>query len=215
MRNAWMVMAAATLLAAPLAGQKPASPAPRARPRAAAPGTSADSAKRFAGIRQRYQKELDTERGALQRTRDRMREELTAAGWRGRHRQAPGMFRGRLARFRARRGPMTMRGPMMRRGMFGGNAMGPRGRMGGPPDFGNGPMMRPGMAFGGRGQAPMMMRRGMAPGGRGQTPMMRRGQPGDSGMAMRGRAMRRPGADSTAVRRRAPRDTSAAPMLDR
>lgn len=193
MRNAWMVMVAATFLAVPLTAQVPARAAPRAR--AAAPRSSADSAKRFATIRQRYQKELDNQRASLRGTRDRMRKELGAAGWHGRRfGRANGMMRARMARFRgARRGNMAMRR----------NAMANR---------------RPPMAMRG---APMGMRRGAmlrrggaAFGGRGAAPMLRRGQPGDSAMAFRGRGGRRPFGDSLGTPRRTRRDTSAAPPLD-
>jgi len=160
-------IAAALVVAAvaPLSAQTPApSPAtPRHPSQAAQPGARAarpapDSQARFVAIRQKFQKELDTERAALQRTRDRMREELTAAGWRPRRRFDAGA-RMRSARFRFRRAPqprMMMHGAML-----------PPGRRGGA-------MFGPGQMPGMRGRAmqprPMMPQSPTAPG----SPMMRR-----------------------------------------
>jgi hypothetical protein len=172
MQKAILLFAAAVLAAAPLAAQ---TPAPRtARPRATIAATG-DSA-RFAAIRGRFRRELDNERAALQRTHDRMREELVAAGWRPRMRQ--GGMRVRMAGFRSRmRSRMTTRdGAMLeRRPMMLGRGTSPMMGRRGPPmmDRGGKPMM------GGRG--------GGAPMGRGQRP----GRPGAMGSDST-RAMRRP-----------------------
>ncbi|HEY4102207.1 MAG TPA: hypothetical protein VGM20_15155 [Gemmatimonadales bacterium] len=205
MRNAWMVMAAATFLAVPLTAQVPARPAPRAR--AAAPRSSADSAKRFDAIRQRYQQELDNQRASLRRTRDRMRKELDAAGWHGRRfGRANGVMRARMARFRGpRRGGMAMRRNAMA------NRRPPMAMRGAPMEMRRG-LMRPGMM---RGPAALGPRGRFGAPSMGNGAMLRRGRPGDSAMAFRGRGGRRPFGDSLGMRRRARPDSSAAQPIDR
>ena len=179
MQKAILLFAAVALAAAPLTAQ---TPAPRAaRPRATAAPTS-DSSK-FEAIRGRFRRELATERAALQRTRDRMREELTAAGWRPRMRE--GEMRVRMAGFRGRmRDRMMMRrGAMMGRQQMMMARRGPRmmGRGAAPMMGRRGPMMD-------RGGQPMMGGRGDGqPMGRGQRP----GRPGAMGNDSM-RAMRRP-----------------------
>jgi hypothetical protein len=171
MQKAILLFAAVTLAAAPLTAQTPAPSV--ARPRATAVPTS-DSSK-FDAIRGRFRRELATERAALQRTRDRMREELTAAGWHPRMRQ--GEMRMRMASFRGR-----MRNRMMMR----------RGAMMGRRQM----MMRRRPMMTGRGATPMMGRRGPPMmGGRGGGQPMGRGQgPGRPGAVGNDstRAMRRP-----------------------
>jgi hypothetical protein len=101
MRKYILLLAAATL-AAPLAAQTTApSPAPvRPASRALARRTTSPAADsvRFASIRARYRREMETERAALRRIRERMHQELTAAGWHPRVRD-PRMTR--FAAFRA------------------------------------------------------------------------------------------------------------------
>ncbi|MGH7583998.1 MAG: hypothetical protein ACREL5_12310 [Gemmatimonadales bacterium] len=103
-----LVVAAVAPLSAQTAAPSPSAapaaprhPARIAHPRARAARSAADSQARFIAIRQKYRKQLDTERAALQRTRDRMHEELTAAGWRP-HRRSDAGAGMRSARFRFR-----------------------------------------------------------------------------------------------------------------
>src|SRR3954468_14143655 len=100
---------AATIAAAPLAGQTPARAGQPVRARPAAPAIP-DSQDKFAAIRNRYDKELASERAALQKTHDRMREELVAAGWRPRRMAQSGMMRARMAAFRAPQARMARGG---------------------------------------------------------------------------------------------------------
>jgi hypothetical protein len=152
MQKAILLFAAVALAAAPLAAQTPASRTARSRTMAA---PTSDSS-RFEAIRGRFRRELATERVALQRTHDRMREELTAAGWRPRMRQ--GEMRVRMASFRGRMRDRMM----MRRGAMMGRRQMMRRR---------GPMMM------GRGARPMM--------GRGQRPGRPGTMGNDSTRAMR------------------------------
>jgi len=170
MQKVILLIAGVALAAAPLTAQTPAARNPRPRATMAPTGDSA----RFAAIRGRFRRELATERAALQRTRDRMREELTAAGWRPRMRE--GGMRVRMAAFRSRvrdRMRMRRRAMMDRRPMM----------------MGRGPMMT------GRGQRPLMGRSGPPMMGPGGAPMMGRGRgPGRPGAPGNDsiRAMRRP-----------------------
>lgn len=168
------------LAASPFTAMAAQQPAPRPsttatrRPtaRRASPAPQRDTtAQRFTVIRQRYQKELDNERAALQRTRDHMREDLVAAGWRPQRMMRSQHFSARFAR---------MRQPGGRRGM--------RGQRGRPRFSGRGmtsrrpPIAMPGgrgMAMGGRG----MMGRGGRPGMMGPRGPMNRTRP-DSARAM-------------------------------
>lgn len=122
MLRSLLALAGACTIALPMAAQVPAQPArPAPRARAAQPGS--DSADRFTTIRKRYERELAGERAALQRTRDRMREEMVAAGWRPRA-MRQGAMRMRMAKFRGSRrammarrmGPQRGPAPMMMRG---------------------------------------------------------------------------------------------------
>lgn len=112
------------------------------------------SMQRFAAIRARYQTEINSERAALQRSMDHMREDLVAAGWRPRMmmRRRMGMRRFAMGRPGGMMGRGIGRGAMMGRGMMmghGGFAM----RRG--PMAGRGAMMRRGAPAGaGRGFGP-------------------------------------------------------------
>ena len=170
MQKAILLIAGVALAAAPLTAQTPATR--NARPRTAMAPTG-DSA-RFAAIRDRFRRELATERAALERTHDRMREELMAAGWRPRMRE--GGMRVRMAGFRSRlRDRMRMR----HRAMIDRQPI----------------MMRRGPMMSGRGAMSMMRRGDSSMMGRGNAPMMRRGgrgvRPGALGNDST-RAMRRP-----------------------
>jgi hypothetical protein len=83
MQKTILLIACVALAVAPLTAQTPATRTTRPRTTIA---STADSA-RFAAIRGRFRRELTTERAALQRTHNRMRAELTAAGWRPRMRE--------------------------------------------------------------------------------------------------------------------------------
>lgn len=175
MRPVAILLSMAVLSTAALSAQTPATPAaPRPRPRPTMRARPVDSAQaRYTAIRDRYRKEIDTERAVLQRSRDRMREDLVAAGWHP-HRGMPGMMRDRMASWRRPMGRMgrgtMMRGSMrgrgagfaMRRGM--GRGFGPGAGMG--PRPGQGAQM--GTSRGGT------MHRG-APGQRDQRPPMQQG----------------------------------------